>query len=68
MCKYCDINKAKKYPGIPFGVYDTTQLYISYDDCDTEDEKEHFQIVSTGRHITAFSVIKYCPFCGRKLE
>lgn len=68
MCKYCDINEAKNYPGIPFGVADTTQLYISYDDCGSNDEQEHFQIVCARRHVNAFSVIKYCPFCGRKLE
>lgn len=67
-CKYCDINKAKKHPGISFGKGDDAQLYIRYDDAGTDDEKYHFLIQSHTNHIDAWSQINYCPFCGRKLD
>lgn len=68
-CKYCDLNNKKlKALGVPFGNGDTATLYMVYDDCNTNDELEHFQIVSKGRHVDAWAEIQFCPFCGRKLE
>lgn len=69
MCKYCDLNNKKlKGEGVPFGSGDIATLYMVYDDCNTHDENEHFQIVVSGRHVEAWSEIYFCPFCGRKLE
>lgn len=59
MCKYCEITE---YPLPVYGL--NVDGYIKQG----RSGKTHYIAMTVFDHIIGIENIKYCPFCGRKLE
>ena len=72
MCKYCDIKNIQKcavyYGNSTFGQADNSIAETKYEDCRIAIYNDRYVIYLSGSYEDFSEPIKYCPFCGRKLN
>ena len=67
MCKYCDTKLDEQFPGL--GVHGETIARDSSAECEIAKIAENYYIRLWGYDVKlSTEPIKFCPFCGKKLN